>query len=86
MFCRFRACRERSRSTGFDRLKPWREALHREDGWSRKLQSPTMWIMAAGFFILVVGALVLPVVKKLRPQPHIVVYTSQDTTAGVIIP
>lgn len=59
-------------------MEPWREALHREDGWSRKLQSPTMWIMAAGFFILVIGALVMPAIQKLKPQPHIVVYTSQD--------
>jgi len=59
-------------------MKPWREALHREDGWSRKLQSPTMWIMAAGFFVLVIGALVMPAIQKLKPQPHIVVYTSQD--------
>ncbi len=59
-------------------MKPQRDALHREDGWSRKLQSPTMWIMAAGFFILVIGALVMPAIQKLKPQPHIVVYTSQD--------
>ena len=59
-------------------MKPWREALHREDGWSRKLQSPTMWIMAAALFILVVGALVMPAIQKIKTQPHIVVYTSQD--------
>lgn len=60
-------------------MKPWREALHREDGWSRRLHSPTLWIMAAALFMLVIGALVLPAIQKLKPRSHLVVYTSQDT-------
>ncbi len=59
-------------------MKSQRDDLHREDGWSRKLQSPTLWIMVAALFILVVSALVMPAIPKLRPQPHVVVYTSQD--------
>jgi len=59
-------------------VKPWRDALHREEGWSRQLLSPTTWIVSAAFMVLVLGALVLPAVQKLKPQPHIVVYTSQD--------
>ncbi len=37
-----------------------------------------MWIISAAFFIRVIGALVMPAIQKLKPQPHIVVYTSQD--------
>ncbi|HAV63599.1 MAG TPA: hypothetical protein DCY13_14690, partial [Verrucomicrobiales bacterium] len=59
-------------------MKPWREELHREDGWTRKLQAPTLWLVVSAFFILVVGALVMPVVQRLKPQPFVTVYTSQD--------
>jgi len=59
-------------------MKPWREALHREDGWSRRLQSPVWWIIVVAVLTLVLGAVVMPGIQRLKPPSHIVVYTSQD--------
>jgi iron(III) transport system substrate-binding protein len=59
-------------------MKPWREALHREDGWSRRLLSPVWWIIVVAVLTLVLGAVVMPGIQRLKVPSHIVVYTSQD--------
>jgi iron(III) transport system substrate-binding protein len=59
-------------------VKPWREKLHQHDGWTRKLQSPLNWIVAAAVIVLVIGGLVVPAIRKLESIPHVTIYTSQD--------
>lgn len=59
-------------------MKDWREELHREDGFSRKLQSPVLWIVIACIIVLVIGGFVSPAIQRLKTRPHVVVYTSQD--------
>lgn len=52
--------------------------MHRENGFSRKLQSPTFWIIVTCVIVLVIGTFVLPAIQKFKGKPHVVVYTSQD--------
>lgn len=59
-------------------MKSWREELHREDGFSRKLQFPILWIIVACFIVLVIGGFVLSAIQRPKAQPQVVVYTSQD--------
>lgn len=59
-------------------MKPWREALHRDDGLSARLLKPAVGLVIVALIVLVIGSFLAPLVQRLSPPSFVTVYTSQD--------
>ena len=59
-------------------MKPLRRKLHEDEGWSRKIQAPVVWIGITAVMVLAIGGMLVLALRKLESGPRIIVYTSQD--------